>query len=313
MNENINVNRLFLGSQASLISPQTSIIDANSGLLGIDFDAYPDNAVSIADVGVIVKFSTEDIFGFCNTFFPNQLTDDFKPVYEGAQLKMCLCCPSFHGICSSFPSHIFCSMLHLRGDGGPLPLYIQALNTGEEGTIQSFIDMSALDKFEDIQYNTQIVKATGLTHPFGPRYGGGTPRGTHEASFSCYVVKTGGPPGGSPVVRYLNTQFLISNYQAGLPKPDTNKLYLLYGALYSADSTQNQVVLPIQELLLQGVPPGLGSQQAKAWHWAPANISVGSYYKTFYVSESPLFSSSYNNMAEVPEVIKRNFPRSWRG
>lgn len=59
MNENINVDRLFLSRETKKIS-HSAAPTSFGGFFDIDYDAFPDNALSVCDAGYIVKFVVDD-------------------------------------------------------------------------------------------------------------------------------------------------------------------------------------------------------------------------------------------------------------
>lgn len=102
MNENINIDRLFLSRESKTFVPQPPSV-SNAGFYDIDFDAYPDNAISLCDAGIIIKISIDD-FSSASSKPTNRPADLY-----GATLKMCHIFPFINSVpqlCSSFGSSL---------------------------------------------------------------------------------------------------------------------------------------------------------------------------------------------------------------
>lgn len=258
MNENINVDRLFLSKEESSIIPSQPSY-AGGGFLPIDIDSCANNAVSVTPLGFVTKLVIDDIGAIPNT----------TPDLAGVGFRMFFVSPVINS-CWVTKSFFYGYQLILNN---PIP----------QGTDVAFIggklDTTALSFFKsDFPEKGYNVSAYGSFY---------IPKNNSYLRFSLFKSSF------LPILTFLSNKTAAIDMDAGVYYGVGSWGVLSSGieiGYFSFNPRQDY-----QRATDSGMPTLMG----------------GDDYSN-RVGPSPLFLGYYPSFASMPDLVKMQFPPSFR-
>lgn len=257
MNENINIDRLFLSRDIQATIP-SQMPTSGGGLIPIDVDAFKDNAVSICPLGFVVKFSSDDLSAGVNN----------PPSYlVGAKFRAFIVSPVFGGIWTA-ESNIYGYQLILPKDVGNRE-GIRATFPGFDASLLSIISqLNPGFNMGTVSILGSFINDAGQIRPMSVTYSTLLP------------------------IAYLSSEVSGSAYAIPLKAG-------VYYAVGPLEEWRFVFALQCAPLFIGDVPH-------------PQFMNFHSATQDFMKKRHPLYNGYYPDIASMPEILKKQFPASWR-
>lgn len=273
MNENINVDRLFLSRETKKFShsaPPTSF----GGFFDIDYDALPDNALSVCDAGYIVKFVVDE---FSSAVSKPQIQ---PTAFDGVTLKMFQFFPFINSMPQCYVSFGGC-IAEVKSQIPSLPASYGGIYRFSIDT-QSFSFLTRpprdwLGELKDMMPGDPSVNAVSTYGRIGPQLTVTTGIGPGETEFSVLISGQYNRP--------------VSAVAPGV-------YYLCGPSGVYGDSPRNLwggTLFPSTPIFLWNFNGNFCSEDGGA-----------------FLPKSTMFYGQVPDIASIPEIAKQTFPASWR-
>lgn len=273
MNENINVDRVFLSRETKKFShstPPTSF----GGFFDIDYDAFPDNALSVCDAGYIVKFIVDD-------FSSAVLKPQIQPTaFDGVTLKMFQFFPFINSMPQCYVSFGGC-LIEVKSQIPSLPAtYTGLYRFSIDPKDFAFLTRPPKDwlgELKDMPSGDPSVNSISSGGAFVDQLSFITGIGPEETEFSVFIV---------------------APYRYSAPAINPGVYYICGPTFYTTFE-------PI------GTWGGMLFPSTPIAFWRFIGNLCDSNGDMLY-PRSSMFYGKAPDVASIPEIAKQTFPASWR-